>query len=119
VREGRLAGWLTPAAFHPGQQPRPRLLAGQADKVDVDLGTQQPRQLAVLDPHLQQTVAAVGIVQERPGPLLDAIRRGQVGGRDQGQGPVGLLEGVAHARHEVIARLEVPRLHDHLVAGLL
>jgi hypothetical protein len=32
----------------------------------------------VLDPHLQQTVAAVGIMQERPGPLVGAVRRGQV-----------------------------------------
>jgi len=65
-------GWspLTIAASSVGGLRRPRFTSfskrafacsrGKADQVHVDLGAQQPRRLAVLDPYLQQVVGATG-----------------------------------------------------------
>jgi hypothetical protein len=116
--EWRLSGRSAPALLNPGQQPCLGLLAGQADQVNVDLGAQQPWQLAGLETDQQQAIAPIFVMQERGGPLIPAVRRCQVRRRDQRQGPVGPLQGVLHAVHEVVAWFEVPCLDDHRVAGL-
>jgi hypothetical protein len=100
------------------QQPGARGLSAQLHQVNVDPGRQQPRQLAVLYTHRQQPPRMLPIVQERPGPLIGGIGRGQVGLQQQRDGPVGLLQRVTHPLDEVVARGEVPGLQHGRVAGL-
>jgi hypothetical protein len=58
------------------------------------------------------------MVQERLRLFVSAVWRSEVGGRDQRQCTVRLLQGILHAGHEVVARLEVLGLDDHGVSSV-
>jgi hypothetical protein len=108
-----------PASLDTFQQPGARGLSTQPYQVDVDPGGQQPRQPAVLDAHRQQPPRMLGVVQERPGPLVGGIGRGQVGLRQQRDGAVGLLQRLTHPLDEVVAWGKVPGLQHGGVAVVL
>jgi hypothetical protein len=58
-------------------------------------------------------------MDERGGPLVAAVYRLKVGGRDDRQSAVGAIQAAAHLYNEVLARPEVPCLNDYLVTGCL
>jgi hypothetical protein len=117
ARVGKLAGRLGPAAGGPGEQPRRRLRLVQINQVDVDPVGDEPGQLAGGNADREQPVGLVGITDQRRGPLVAGVRRGEVRRRQHCQHPVRRLERLVHASDEVLAWAEVPGLQDGAVAG--
>ena len=57
---GLLGWWLASTSLYLVSKRAFACSRGKAYQVHVDLGAQQPRRLAVLDPYLQQLVGATG-----------------------------------------------------------
>ncbi len=89
-----------------------------ADQVDPDPVGQQPRGLAVLDPHRQQPPRlAAGVGLEAGSPLRLGHLRAQVGRGEHQDGVVGRLDGLVHGVDERGPGGHVPGLQHGGIAG--